>query len=205
MPFRFPFPSLLALALLACPLAGCSNRPARVPAPHINPEAIVEAVFEQADADRDGSLRSSEQRTVPSIAAAAGRLDADGDGAVTRDELLTWLEVVRDSRVAINPLDVVVTQRGRPLVGATVRLVPEPFMGGEVQAAEGVTEAEGTAAMTIADAKYPGVNCGLYRVEITGEGNDGKPLPERVNVATTLGVAIGAGLPETGSVEVAVE
>ena len=203
MPSLLHFPSLLALALLACPLAGCSNRPARVPAPRINPGAIVEAVFEQADADRDGSLRGSEQQAVPSIAAAAGRLDADGDGAVTRDELLGWLEAVRDSRVAINPLEVVVTQRGRPLAGATVRLVPEAFMGGEVQAAEGVTDAGGVAAMTIPGAKYAGVNCGLYRVEITG--TDGKPLPERVNAAATLGVAVGAGAPETGSVEVAVE
>jgi hypothetical protein len=172
-----------------------------VPAPRINPEAIVDAVFEKADADRDGRLPASEQQTVPSIAAAAGRLDGDGDGAVTREELLAWLEAVHDSRVAITSLEVIVTQRGRPLAAVTVRLVPEPFMGNELKAAEGVTDAGGVAAVTIPDATYPGVNCGLYRVEIIGTGNDGKPLPERVNTATTLGVAVGAGIPETGSVE----
>ena len=191
----------LALALLLCLLAGCSTRPARVPAPRINPAAIVDAVFEKADADRDGRLPASEQQTVPSIAAAAGRLDGDGDGAVTREELLAWLEAVHDSRVAITSLEVIVTQRGRPLAAVTVRLVPEPFMGNELKAAEGVTDAGGVAAVTIPDATYPGVNCGLYRVEIIGTGNDGKPLPERVNTATTLGVAVGAGIPETGSVE----
>lgn len=205
MPSCLHFPSLLTLALLPCLLTGCSNRPARVPAPQINPEAIVDAVFARADADRDGSLLVSEQATVPAIAAAASHLDTDGDGRVAREELLAWFRAVRDSRVAINPLDVVVTQRGRPLVGVAVRLVPEPCMEGDVKAAEGVTDAEGVAAMTIPDATYPGVNCGLYRVEITGAGTGGKPPPERVHTATTLGVAVGAGVPETGAVAVVVE
>ena len=201
MPAHSLRPLILALASFACPLAGCSTRPARVPAPRINPAAIVDAVFEKADADHDGRLRASEQQTVPSIAMAAGTLDADGDGAVTREEIVAWLKAVRDSRVAVTSLEVVVTQRGRPLATATVRLVPEPFMGAEVKAAEGVTDAGGVAAVMIPDAKHPGVNCGLYRVEITGAGNDGKPLPERVNTATTLGMAVGVGTPETGSVE----
>lgn len=192
----------VAVSLLVCGFAGCSNRPARVPAPRINPGAIVEAVFEQADADRDGRLRAAEQRTVPAIAAAVSRLDTDGDGAVAREELLAWLEAVRDSRVAITPLEVVVMQRGRPLASATVRLVPEPFMGGQMKAAEGLTDAQGVAAITIPDAQYPGVNCGLYRVEITG--TEGVPLPNDLNTTTTFGVAVGAGVPETGSVEVAV-
>jgi hypothetical protein len=194
-------PLILALVFLTCLLVGCSTRPARVPAPRINPAKIVDAVFEKADADRDSRLRASEQQTVPSIAMAADRLDTAGDGNVTREELVAWLEAVRDSRVAVTSLEVMVTQRGRPLAAATVRLVPEPFMGAEVKAAEGLTDASGVAAVTIPDAKYPGVNCGLYRVEITGAGNDGKPLPEGENKATRLGVAVGAGIPETGSVE----
>jgi hypothetical protein len=203
MPTHSHRPPMLALtaAVLLCPLGGCSTRPARVPAPRIDPAAIAAAVFEKADADRDGRLRGAEQQTVPSIAMAAGTLDADGNGGVTREELASWLEAVRDSRVAVTSLEVIVTQRGRPLAAATVRLVPEPFMGAEVKAAEGVTDAGGVAAVTIPDAKYPGVNCGLYRVEITGAGNDGKPLPEGENKATRLGVAVGAGIPETGSVE----
>lgn len=205
MPAHPSFPARLAVALLVGSLAGCSSRPARVPAPRINPAAIVEAVFSQADADGDGILRAAEQQTVPAIAAAASRLDADGDGGVGREELLTWLEAVRDSRVAINPLEVIATHRGRPLAGAVVRLVPEPFMGGEVKAAEGTTDADGVAAMTIPDAQYSGVNCGLYRVEISGTGNDGKPLRARANSDMRLGVAVGAGIPETGFVELAAE
>jgi hypothetical protein len=201
MPIASHLPSILALASIACLLTGCSNRPARVVAPQIDPQAITDAVFKVADRDRDGSLRAAEQQAVPSIGMAAGRLDADGDKAVTREELLAWLDATRDSRVAITSLAVVLTHRGRPLKTATVRLVPEPFIGAEVQVAEGVTDTDGSAAMSIADAKYAGVHCGLYRVEITGTGNDGKPLPERVNAATTLGVAVGAGVPDTGWAE----
>lgn len=201
MPSATHLPPIFKLASIACLLAGCSNRPARVVAPQIDPQAIAETVFKVADTDRDGSLRAAEQQVVPAIGTAAGRLDADGDGAVTREELLSWLDATRDSRVAITSLVVVVTHRGRPLKAATVRLVPEPFMGGEVQVAEGVTDTDGSAAVTIPDAKYAGVHCGLYRVEITGTGNDGKPLPERVNAATTLGMAVGVGVPDTGWAE----
>lgn len=189
---RQPFFSAVTAIVLVGSLAGCSSRPVRVPAPRIDPEAIVAAVFELADADRDGSLRAAEQQTVPAIAAAAGRFDTDGDGGVAREELRAWLEAVSDSRVAINPLELVVWQRGRPLVGATVRLVPEPFMGEQVKAAEGVTDADGTATMTISDTKYPGVNCGLYRVQLA-------------DAVTSLGVAVGAGVPETGLVQLAID
>lgn len=193
--------SVLSLLCLAWTFAGCSSQPARVPAPAINPASVVAAVFDLADADGDGSLQPAEQATVPAIAAAASLLDTDGDAAVAREELLAWLEAVRDSRVAITPLEVTVIERGRPLADATVRLVPEPFMGDGMKLAEGVTGGDGTAVVTITDAVYPGVNCGLYRVEITGTGRDGKPLPPRVNTASTLGVAVGKGIPETATIQ----
>jgi len=205
MPARHPFAPGLVIAFLVASLAGCSDRPARVPAPQINPAAIVEAIFSQADADGDGSLRATEQQTIPAIAAGASRLDTDGDGGVAREELRAWLEAVLDSRVAITPLQIIMAHRSRPLAGVKVRIVPEPFMGGEVKAAEGTTDADGAAAMTIPDAQYAGVNCGLYRVEITGTGNDGKPLPAAVDARSPLGVAVGAGIPEAGFVQLVVD
>jgi hypothetical protein len=52
--------------------------------------------------------------------------------------------------------------------------------------------------VTIPGGEYPGVNCGLYRVEITGKGNDGKPLAAKYNSQSALGVAVGGMLPENG-------
>lgn len=191
--------SHVASLIVAClPIAaGCSGRPARVVAPRIDPAAVTEAVFQAADEDRDGGLRAGELKIVPGIAAATERLDGDGDGAVSREELSRWLTAVRDTRVAITRIEMTITQRRRPLANAQVRLVPEPFMGGEVREAEGSTDAEGVVVVTIPGAKYPGVHCGLYRLTITGTGNEGKPLGARFAAASTLGVAVGAGLPET--------
>jgi hypothetical protein len=199
--------SLVASLFVACLTiaAGCSGRPARVVAPRIDPAAVTEAVFQAADEDRDGALRGGEQKIVPAIAAAAERLDGDGDGAVSRDELSRWLTAVRDARVAINRFEMSLTHRGRPLAGADVRLVPEPFMGSEIQVAEGTTDAQGVVVVAIPGAKYVGANCGLYRVAITGTDNNGKPLSERFATSPTLGVAVGGGIPESGAVRLSLD
>lgn len=47
-------------------------------------------------------------------------------------------------------------------------------------------------------AEVPGVNCGLYRVELTGPGIDGRPLPASFNTESRLGLAVGAALPPNG-------
>jgi hypothetical protein len=51
----------------------------------------------------------------------------------------------------------------------------------------------------------PGTSSGLYRIEITGTGNDGKPLPARFNAKSTLGTAVGAGVPEYGMASVTLD
>jgi hypothetical protein len=80
-----------------------------------------------------------------------------------------------------------------------VKLVPESCMGAGMKVAEGTTDADGIAQVTIPASQHSGVNCGMYRVEIVGNGNDGRPLPERYNSASTLGVAVGGALPEQGT------
>ncbi len=180
-------------------VSGCGQgRPARVIAPAIGVEAVTSAVFTAADADGNGRLEGGELVTVPAIATAAAAFDTDGDKAVSRQELSQWLDDVSRSKVAITAFETIVRHRGRPLANASVKLVPEPFMGGKVKAAEGTTDADGLARVTIPGGKYPGVNCGIYRVEITGNGNDGRSLPARYNAASTLGVAVGGPLPEQG-------
>ena len=180
-------------------VTGCGQgRPARVVAPSIATEAVTTAVFTAADVDRNTRLEGSELVTVPGIASATAALDTDSDKAVSRQELLQWLEEVRRSKVAITPFEARVRHRGRPLAGAVVRIVPEPFMGGGMKTAEGITDADGIAHVTIPGGRYAGVNCGVYRVEITGNGSDGRPLPEKYSSTSTLGVAVGGAVPEQG-------
>lgn len=189
------------LVTLACAAAGCGpGRPARVPAPRLDPAAVTAAVFAAADADGDGALGGEEWTKVPALVAAAAVLDTNGDKRLSRDELAKWLEDVRASKVAITSFAAQVMHKGKPLADATVKLIPETFMGSELKAAEGKTDAGGSVLVTIPDSKYPGVHCGLYRVEIVGNGTDGKPLPAKFNAESMLGVAVGGMLPENGMV-----
>ncbi|MFM8414495.1 MAG: hypothetical protein ACKOCX_07195 [Planctomycetota bacterium] len=178
---------VVACLVLAVALGCGSARPARIPAPPLDPAAVADA------AAAAGGLEK-----LPAIASGKAGLDTDGDTKVSRDELIAWLEQVRNSKVAITSLAVQVTHKGKPLSGAAVKLVPESCMGGRIQEAAGTTDDSGVAMVAIAGAEYPGVNCGLYRVEITGSGNDGKPLAAPYNSRSTLGVAVGGMLPESG-------
>jgi hypothetical protein len=188
------YPGVVVLAVSGCG----QGRPARVIAPAIDVEAVTAAMFTAADTEGNARLEDGELATVPAIATAAVALDTDGDKGVSRQELAQWLDEVSRSKVAITTFETVVRHRGRPLAGVLVKLVPEPFMGGEIKAAEGTTDADGLARVTIPGGRYPGVNCGIYRVEITGKGNDGRPLPARYSSTSTLGVAVGGPLPEQG-------
>jgi len=193
---RLPL-SWLAVLL---PAVGCGPaRPARIPAPPLDPVAVAAAAL-----GGEGPFDAAELARVPALVAALPLLDRDGDGKLSRQELVAWLTEVRDSRVAITSLAVEVKHAGRPLGNARVRLVPEAFMPA-VREAEGTTDDSGVALVSIPGGEYPGVNCGLYRVEITGQGSDGRPLPARYHSATTLGVAAGGMLPVNGMVSYVLE
>jgi len=84
-----------------------------------------------------------------------------------------------------------VTRDSKPLEWATVRLVPESFLGGGVKPAIGTTRRGGMAVMKIAEEDLPpdmkdvrGVHCGVYKVEIT---HPQQAIPPRYNSETELG------------------
>ena len=176
-----------SVLLLATATTGCGpSRPARIPAPPLDPAAVAAAAS------------SGDLNKLPAIAAGRIVLDTDKDKKVSQGELVKWLEEVRDSKVAITSIAVQVSHKGKPLSGAEIRLVPEACMAGGIKEASGKTDQSGMSMVTIPGSEYPGVNCGLYRVEITGNGNDGKPLAAKYNSQSTLGVAVGGMLPENG-------
>jgi hypothetical protein len=181
---------------------GCGPpRQPRVPAPPVDPEGMSRAVVQFADANTDGLLTAAELGRVPGLVPAIAVWDADGDQRLSAAELTAWLAGIHNSRIAITSLSVVVTRQGRPVGGAVVRIVPAPFMSSEMKAAEGTTDADGMARPSIPGSPYRGVNCGVYRVEITGTLPGGKPIPAKYNAATTLGLAVGNGLPIISPVE----
>jgi hypothetical protein len=150
-----------------------------------------------ADANGDGALNAQEMKKVPGLIPSRPALDADADGKLTAAEIEAWLTRIATSRVAITPGSFTVMWGGRPLPNASVKLVPEPFMGAGMRSAEGVTDAAGIVNPKMAGQSYHGVNPGLYRVEVVGAAPDGNPLPAKFNTASTLGMGFGSmDMPE---------
>ena len=187
-------------------LAGCSRRPKRVEVPDMSPSGIASAAMTTYDANGDGSLDAQELLQVPALIdsteVAMKFVDQNGDGAVSADEIEGRVQHWIDSRVGLQSFQVHVTQGGRPLVGAEVKLVPEPFMGGTIEEAIGTADDRGMAVMSIPEAQLPsnmarlrGVRSGFYKVEIT---HPSTAVPAQYNTATTLGVEVAQDIERMG-------
>jgi hypothetical protein len=190
--------SVSSLGLLVLVLGCGPARPARVVAPPLDVAAISAGLLAKGDANRNGRIEAAELGRVPALAEGLAIVDTDGDKAISAAEITGWLDRVVESKVAVTSVPISVKHKGKPVAGAVVKFIPEPFMGSSCKPAEGTTDKHGQANITIPGAQFPGVNCGVYRVEITGKGSDGKPLPAKYNTETTLGIAVGALLPQTG-------
>jgi hypothetical protein len=67
-----------------------------------------------------------------------------------------------------------VTSQGQPLVGAALTLIPEPFMGDDLQSYSGTTVEGGACPLRGNRAQVPGIPVGFYQAKImhTGKGVD---------------------------------
>jgi hypothetical protein len=168
---------------------GCSRRPSRVRAPGIDASAAGRLALEQYDTDHDGFIAGAELDKAPSLKASMKNLDLNGDKKVSAEEITARIQHWQNvDKVGKMSLSVTVFRRGQPLVGATVKFVPEKFLGDEVQTAEGVTNERGVATLTVppdpAQPNVHGVQCGLFRVEITKQGDR---IPPMYNTQTIFG------------------
>lgn len=168
---------------------GCSRGPSRVHPPAIDASAAGRLAIAQYDTDGDGLIRGAELTQAAGLKAALENLDTDGDGGVSAEEVTARVKTWQATEVGVISLSCTVTRRGQRLQGATVKFVPEKFLGDEIQTATGQTDELGVALLSIpSDPDAPGgvlgVQYGLYRVEITKEGTD---LPAMYNTRTILG------------------
>jgi len=173
--------------------AGCGGSPPRVGQASIDPAAARDALSAY-DADGNGALSAEELKKCPGLLKSISRFDADGDGQVTADEIAARIGAWQRHKVALMRFGCRVTANGRPLAGATVRLVPEKFLGDGLKPASGVTQANGFASIAISPDELPadcqglsGVFPGVYRVEIT---HPSRKIPANYNVQTELGQEI---------------
>jgi hypothetical protein len=190
----------ISLALLAAcvVMIGCQSSPPRLYPDKPDPRAGERAI-EFYDANKDGVLDGKELAGVPGLRAALKKVDTDHDGKVSAAEISARIQAWVDSKLGRMTLTCVVTHNGRPLTGATVRFVPEKFLGGDLKPAEGTTDAHGIARLMTAGAGQAtrGVSPGFYRVEITKSGEN---IPAKYNTLTQLGqeVATDAAGIESG-------
>ena len=172
--------SLAILAALLALLTGC-NDSRRIEPPAFDADSAANKAFADYDKNRDGFLDAKELESCPALQGALKRLDKDGDGRLSRAELLARLEEFEDSRVGLYVTTVKVQLDGKPLAGATVELEPEPFMGPTFNAVRATTDDGGRAMPKSAQGDVPGCQFGFYRVRISKKDSSGKDLlPSRL-------------------------
>jgi hypothetical protein len=160
-------------------LVGCSGRPAAVAFPDFDPEQIGAKAVELCDRDGDGFISAEECKESKALEAAKSRIDSNGDDKLTADEIAGRIRSYGSQGAGLAPVQCTIVKGGRPVVGATVRYAPEPFMGDVVEPASGETFNDGSAAISIAEEHLPsprhsGMRPGFYRVSVTLA--NGKPV-----------------------------
>ncbi len=181
---------LLGSSCLACGLVGCGGGSDLSP-PDISPEAVAAKAIKQCDKNGDGVLDAAELEDCPSLKSALKLIDTNRDGKVSADELAARLTKLVESRIGRVNVGCTVSLDGTPLEGATVRLIPETFMGDSCKAASATTEGNGSGRFKLEGEAREGVQWGYYRVEVSKKDGAGQEqLPERYNTKSTLGYEV---------------
>jgi hypothetical protein len=178
---------------------GCSRGPARVEAPAVDPVSAADQAIELYDANKDQALSEEELNRCPGINTMLSLYDQDGNRRIDRQEIARRIGELYENRVGLTQLRSRVTYRGRPLSEATIVFEPEPYLGKELQSAQGTTNTHGSAQMGIAEENLPEnvrnmklVQYGTYKVRIT---HPKIKLPAKYNSETTLGYETKMGDP----------
>jgi hypothetical protein len=139
--------------------------------------------MELYDSNGDGALDEKELARVPGLKSARKQLDSSGQGKITEAEISARINSWRRTGAGRLGVSCKVMHKGKPLPGAQVSFVPEPFLGGGLQGGGGTTNSQGIATIDGASG-LPGMSCGFYRVEITKQG---EAIPAKYNSETELG------------------
>lgn len=187
------------LILVGCLLVpiGCGLRKEdRIEQPAYSPEEAARRALDEYDSNKDGFIAGAELDRCPALKGSLDQLDTNKDGKLSADEIAQRLRDYQSSKIALLTVTCQVTLDDRPLSGATVTFVPEPFMGPALKAAAGVTDAAGIAELAIPGQPYPGVHLGFYRIAVSLKNADGmETLPARYQRTTELGQEVGPSVP----------
>jgi hypothetical protein len=182
--------------LLASTLVGCSNKPKRIGLPEIDVEAASTKALEAYDKNADGKIAGDELDSTPALKAALRDLDSDGDRGLSKEEIGQRIQKWLDRKGGLVVLPCRVLWNGQPLAEATIRLVPEEFLGQDIKPAEGVTNELGIANIMLApedrpDPTFPqGIRPGFFTVQVSKLSGGKEQIPDKYNTRTTLGAEV---------------
>lgn len=179
--------------------AGCNRGPGAIRPPDVDPDDAASEAIELYDQNGDGQLAKEEWAMSPALAAVAPAYDQSGDGALSPDEIAAGIAVWQKSGVGARAVPFNVRWNGRPLAGATIKLVPAPFLNDAIKGASGQASRSGAGQFNMAPEDRPRnapniplMQPGLYHVEIT---HPSAKIPPRYNSQTTLGIEITGNFP----------
>jgi hypothetical protein len=131
----------------------------------------------QLDTSGDDVIDKTEASKAPSVIAAFARLDRNGDGGLSADEVRDRFAFYKDYRNGLMNQTFEVRLNGVPAVGTRVDLVPEPFLENVVKPSSGVTDSMGFVTPTLENAEFPGMQVGLYQAIIYKSQDATEPIP----------------------------
>jgi EF hand len=154
----------LSLASLVTTLSGCGGA-ISAKSENYDVATATAKVLETYDRNGDGQLSAVELKACPALANGMRHIDRNGDGKLTEEEIRARMQSLDDQSDFIG-LDLQVTAKGRPLVGAQLTLTPEPFMGDGLQSYSGTTVEGGGCPLKGEKKLLPGIPIGFYRVQV---------------------------------------
>lgn len=186
-------------SLLILIFAGCSRTPGRFEAPDVNTESAAVQAIELYDSNGDKALDKKELAKCPGILSKIDLYDQNTNGGVEQSEIAQRLSDLLKYGTGGTGLTAQVSLNGSPLRGAIVVLEPEPFLGDEVQTAQGITDGAGWATLGIPPEYVPerlrhlkSVHYGTFKVRVT---HPTIAIPAKYNTETQLGYETEPGNP----------
>lgn len=169
-------PLVLTTLLLA---VGCTQATDGV-ARH-DAKTAARLAMQQCDSDSNGLLDAAELAGCPGLQAAAQRVDANGDGAITADEIEQRLAAyeLQSHRVG---LVTKVMRNGAPAADLTVTLQLESFQGENVPIYSGASDQTGSVKLKSNGLAARLLPLGMYRVTIRDRG-DGREVVQGCEIA----------------------
>lgn len=181
------------MALMSVLFVGCGSGPNAIEPIYINAGAASSEAIQLYDHNGDNRLDDAELANVPGILLHKDKYDVDKDGFVSEEEIANRIGNWRDKGIGFATVRISVLLDKRPLSGATVRFVPEPYLGEAPKIGTAVTDSSGDAKMSVAKEYIPedlrvarmrGMFGGTYRIEVTHPNIE---LPERYRNGSALG------------------